>query len=351
MKILLVADFDYSDYNLLQYFQNGLLALGHDVARFSILPKLNSNLEDHVKFNSFNIFKKRLINNLVNNKFLLNKQKTFTDLKKIIEEFKPDFLITAKGHNLSEELLSFLHEEKIQVFNFYSDPIPYDNPLFLKMIPLYTCILTYNKDHIPGWYLLGAKKVAYLPFASDPQVHRPLSLSKDDRVKYGSPIACLATWQPYAEYWPEKLLQFGLKIWGNQWYKLPKDSPLRKVWQGEGQGINQYFPLVCQASNIVFNVVRPKNGQSHSMKTFEIPASGGFMLSNRTEDQLKFFPEDIAAVYFSTEEELLDKIKFYFKHEEKRTAISLKGLEIAQNHRYIQRMQTIVDLFKQTIKV
>ena len=75
------------------------------------------------------------------------------------------------------------------------------------------------------------------------------------------------------------------------------------------------------------------------------------MLSNRTEDQLKFFPEDIAAVYFSTEEELVDKIKFYLKHEEKRTAISLKGFEIAQNHRYTQRMQAIVELFKQAVKV
>ena len=83
------------------------------------------------------------------------------------------------------------------------------------------------------------------------------------------------------------------------------------------------------------------------MKTFEIPACGGFMLTKRTEDQLEFFPEDIGAVYFSTEEELIEKIRYYLKNEDKRNSIAAKGLEIANSHRYSDRMQTVMDRYKQ----
>ena len=41
------------------------------------------------------------------------------------------------------------------------------------------------------------------------------------------------------------------------------------------------------------------------MKTFEIPACGGFMLTNRTDEQLEFFAEDEGAAYYSTAAELL----------------------------------------------
>ena len=347
MRVLLLSS--ETQTTLIRYFQNGFLDLGHDVKTFSVSPLAELKPMVSKKDASYvGVLQYRVLNRLITLKLPWVREKTLLDLKNIIEDFKPDFVLTVQGHNLDKEMLSLLQKFKLQIYNYYADPTPLYDEKFLKTIPFYSCIFTYNKDQIPRWYWFGAKEVFYLPFASDPHIHTPPSLSLEEKKLYESPVTYPATWQPYAEYWPEKLLQFGLKIWGNQWYKLPASSPLKKAWQGEGKGTGLYLPFVCAASDIVFNVVRAKNGNSHSMKTFEIPACGGFMLSNRTDDQIKFFPEDVAAVYFSTEEELLDKIRFYLKHEEKRKAIALKGLEIAQKHRYADRMQVIIDHYKQS---
>ena len=49
------------------------------------------------------------------------------------------------------------------------------------------------------------------------------------------------------------------------------------------------------------------------MRTFEIPACFGFALSTKTKEQQDFFKEGAEADYFSTPEELKQKIDFYLK--------------------------------------
>lgn len=347
MKILLISNCGEFKYGLLKYFQNALISLEHEVSWFSIKP--TSHGLELSKTSLVNIYVNKIINRLQESIFNFKIEILKSRLKKIVEDFKPGLIITANGSNIDEEILQYLKQKGIPIFNFYPDPIPYNNFSFIKRIPSYTCIVTYSKDHVPSWYLLGAKKVLYLPFASDPSVHSPHSLSENEKTFYYSPLAYLATWQPYAALFPRKLVKFGLKIWGDQWYRLDKNSKLKQCWQGEGIGIGDEFSKVCSSASIIFNVVRPVNGQSHSMKTFEIPACGGFMLTNRTEEQINFFPEDIAAVYFSTEDELIDKVQFYLKNESIRKSILVKGYEIAQNHRYFHRMQTLIDFYKSNI--
>ena len=49
------------------------------------------------------------------------------------------------------------------------------------------------------------------------------------------------------------------------------------------------------------------------MRTFEIPASKGFMLHEKSEEVMDFFEEGKEAEYFSSPEEVLDKLKFYLR--------------------------------------
>ena len=58
------------------------------------------------------------------------------------------------------------------------------------------------------------------------------------------------------------------------------------------------------------NVLRLQNKGSHNMRTFEIPASGGFMLQERSNEVLEFFEEGKEIECFSSVKELKDKINF-----------------------------------------
>ena len=61
------------------------------------------------------------------------------------------------------------------------------------------------------------------------------------------------------------------------------------------------------------------------MRTFEIPACSAFMLAERTDEHLELFKEDKEAVYFTSTEELVDKVAFYLKHEAARRQIAEAG--------------------------
>ena len=347
MKVLLLANMSEDEYSLLKYFENGLKSLGHDTKWFPLLPRINITKKVYLKGRStVGTFIKRASTRLAKNRIFWHKQTVFNNLIKTIEEFKPELILTVTGINLDKDILTRIANKGIPVFHYFTEPIPFNDKKFLETIPLYECIFTYNGEFIKQWDSLGAKDVKYLPFASDPGVHKPVNLTEKERVFFQSPISYIAAWQPGVEYWPEKIADFGLKIWGNQWYYLKKNSPLKNTWQGEDSGMGENFARVCSGAKIIFNLVREKNGQSHSQKTFEIPSCGAFMLTKRTEDQLEFFPEDVAAVYFQTEEELLEKIKFYLKNDDERNKIAAKGFEIAKSHRYSHRMQEVVNRYK-----
>ena len=71
------------------------------------------------------------------------------------------------------------------------------------------------------------------------------------------------------------------------------------ILQRSREGIDQR--LVFSGAKIVGNLVRRANRDQHGPRTFEIPACGGFMLTERTDDQRSFLAEDKEAAYFCSD--------------------------------------------------
>lgn len=275
-----------------------------------------------------------------------------------VTRFKPNLIIITKGTELNSDMLDELKEvSRALVFNLYTDsPFVYPgypelhNHSFSSVIRHYDCMFSFARFLIPVFYLCGATRVECLPFAHDPEIHHPTEVTPNEMAHYQSPIAYLGKWGPGHERWLEMLVPFGLKIWGVQWHHLSFTSPLRKCCctprlSADGMGPN--MAKVCHASAIIFNLVRAEHGCAHSMKTFEIPACKGFMLSSRTDEQLEYFEEDKCAVYFSHADELLDKVRFYSERDTLRAKIAHAGWERAQAHTYAHRLQKIVDVYRQ----
>jgi spore maturation protein CgeB len=101
-------------------------------------------------------------------------------------------------------------------------------------------------------------------------------------------------------------------------------------------------------AKIMFNLVRRSNRDDHVMRTFEIPACGGFMLADRTEGQRAFLAEDREAVYFSTIDEMIEKIRYHLPRDAERRRIAEAGhrrITSGQNT-YADRLKSIIEMVR-----
>lgn len=72
------------------------------------------------------------------------------------------------------------------------------------------------------------------------------------------------------------------------------------------------------------------------------------MLSQCTDDLDSMFKEGIEAEYFRDKEEMMDKIRYYLKHDDKREKIAKAGYErlLRDGHEVTDRAGEILRVYK-----
>lgn len=100
--------------------------------------------------------------------------------------------------------------------------------------------------------------------------------------------------------------------------------------------------LVTQQAKINF-VVTHRNWKSGIPQiSWDIMASGGFLLSNVQEDFFRVFLEEIPVLY-RNERDMLSKGIYYLHHEEERQELSKRlSQEVCEKHTYQQRIEKIL---------
>jgi len=226
-----------------------------------------------------------------------------------------------------------------------------DNPFYpdfttrhiRRTIPLYDCYFTFLRDIFPKLRAAGSPRMEYLPFGYDPEIHRPLSLSEDERAQWCHDVVFVGAWDREREAWLEPLADFDLGIWGSHWTKLRGGSPLRRCVRGEGIFGLSAARILC-ASKIALNNMRPQGINSHNMRTFEVPACGAFELTQRSAGQLEFFAEGREIECYANIGELREKTAAYLADEQSRRRIAEAGFERVRPHTYLERATRVIEV-------
>jgi len=264
-----------------------------------------------------------------------------------IKQCKADIIVFIRCDTLSlEAVREIKNYANISMVNIYPDSplvIPgVKRKNFSEWLAEFDVIFSSDIYIKKVFYQLGAKRVEFLPFAYDPKYHLPKAPSGSDSIFFSSPIAYVGTFGRLQKDWLCSIQHHGLKVWGNSWDSLSKQDPLRRCWtKGRGVGLEMWKAI--NLSSMTFNMCRVEHTAEISMKTFEIPAAGGLMLSNFTETQDTFFKDRVQALYYNNREEANDLITFYLKRPELIKKIKQNSMMAIKRHTYQSRAKSVID--------
>lgn len=265
----------------------------------------------------------------------------------VAKRFQPDVVLVTKGAWIAPRTLSEVKALTNAILVNYATDDPF-NPRtttrdLIAGIPLYDLYVCTKRAIMDDVRRAGNRNVVYVPFGYEPSLHFPEQpATEKERLRFASDLCFIGGADrdrlPILRRVAE-LPGINLHLYGGYWQR---DRVLRPFYRGFAYARD--YRLAMSGTRIALCLVRRANRDGHVMRTFEIPACGAFMLAERTEEHLSFFEENKEMVCFGSDEELLDKVRYYLDHDDQRHQIAQAGHRRVRTERYAyqDRLQEIL---------
>jgi hypothetical protein len=269
------------------------------------------------------------------------------------DQFRPHRMLAVKGTYIMPAVLRWIKGETGALLVNYATDDPFNpanaTPDLLASIPFYDLYACTKRAIMTDVARAGCPRVAYIPFAYKPAVHFPEQPSDEAEAKrFRSDVVLIGGADPDRLPYVEALARIpdlSLALYGGYWTRYASQRRFAR-----GFAIGRDYRLALSGAKIGLCLLRRANRDGHAMRSFEIPACGAFMLAERTEEHLDLFKEDEEAVFFSSPEEMVDKVRYYLSHDEARERIGWAGHVriMSGGHTYQDRLREIIRLTAQT---
>jgi spore maturation protein CgeB len=235
-----------------------------------------------------------------------------------------DLVLTTGLAPVSAAGLRALSADGVPLANYLTDD-PW-NPAhraswFFAALRTYDRVFSPRRANVADLTGLGGPAVSYLPFAYDPDVHRPPStITPEDRRQYDADVMFaggadrerVATMRP--------ILEAGLRValYGGYW---DRHAATRASARGflDADGIRR----AATVARLCVCLVRRANRDGHAMRSFEIPAIGGCPLVEDTAEHRAIFGADGEAVaYFDSPDAMIRTARELVAAPERRRALA-----------------------------
>ena len=184
----------------------------------------------------------------------------------------------------------------------------------------------------------GCKKVIYLPFGYDNMHH---VADKTSHQTSEALISFIGSWDKERESLLAHLSGYNVRIFGNSWERASHAFPLKNSLAYRDV-FGPEMATIISTSAVCLNLLRPQNRGSHNMRTFELPAMGGLMLTSRTKEQQEFFPENGSCFMYSDVGELKAKIDYILANNLEADRVRARGMEQVKVHSYTNRARFLL---------
>ena len=134
----------------------------------------------------------------------------------------------------------------------------------------------------------------------------------------------------------EKLLQNDIKITlaGIKWHQFAKkhqNNP-NLIYLGDGVYGEDYVKTL-QKAKMAWGALSKWVPELHTTRTFEIPACGTALVTERNLETQSFFKDD-EAIFYTNENDLIEKITFFMNNDKPLEVLTKKGASRAVTSAY-----------------
>ena len=204
--------------------------------------------------------------------------------------------------------------------------------LYLKDVPFYDLHVVQRDRNLAEYREHGARNVIKIQTAYEPSIHYPPPDGWSDRDRDRGVSFIGTPYDDRAAFLTRLWKEFDLPVvvsGGLVWRPALGAEATAGIYRNSKHGTGELF---CDEyregiwrSKINLSFLTHSNQDEFAHKSFEIAGCGGFLLAERSDGHRQRFREDEEAVFFSSIEECVAKIRQYLPNEEARTRIATAG--------------------------
>ena len=218
---------------------------------------------------------------------------------------------------------------------------------FLKSIPIADLLFVFRPSNVMQAQRYGAKSVSILLPYYCTAIHMPLPPNEP------SDCSDLIFIGHYADDGRIDLLDYlarngvNVKVFGPGWLACAKKYPWLMANDVREVRGKDYARLLSSAK-IALVLLSRANRDVYTIRCFEIPACGTFMIAPRTRELEGLFRDGVEAVYFDSVEDLLSRVRYYLEHNDEREKIASTGRRrcIEGGNSEIDRARQVIELIE-----
>jgi spore maturation protein CgeB len=263
-----------------------------------------------------------------------------------------DFMLVFKGRHVHPRTVREARACGLPAYCFYPDVSFLDHgPHIWACLPHYDCVFTTKTFHLQDPQVKArVMDLRLVSHGFDPDVHRPLRLSPRGQAAYACDVSFVGCWSPKKEQILNRLLDqcpgIDLRVWGPGWTRAT--GPVRDRWQGRGAYGDELSAIYCSSRINLALLSEPGGGTSVgdqvTARTWQIPASGSFMLHEETAELKRYFTPGTETGTFRSPEELAARVRWFLDNEAARNQIALAGYRrcVEQGYTYLPAAEAIL---------
>jgi len=286
-----------------------------------------------------------MVNRIKDRIFFANVAKRINkDILEKINNKQYDFLLVLRGDHLFPETISKAKLRIPLVANLNTDD--FFNPLNSTKY-MYECFDKYDyifspREHLKEEYLRkGAKSFEVFNWYYSPGLLDPPAATIPEEYRYD--ITFVGSWSKRREHIISSLEGLNVNVFGWGWNKKAQKKFLANIKCQPSINMREMLGVFA-SSKININIFTAENRDRTNPRNFDIPAVGGFQLSEKSNEIMQFFDEDKEIVCYENNDQLRFKCEYYLGNETERQKIAMNGYNRLINSNY-----SIVDTAKQIL--